>query len=235
MVKEEPNLCIIIPAFNAADTLPAVLAEVCDHGLPILVVDDGSTDETGETANEAALAVLSHPENRGKGAALKTGFAEASNRGFTHALTLDADGQHPANLIPVFVEACREFPRAILVGNRFGEGSTDEMPKIRHISNSISSKLISMAARKTIPDAQCGMRIYPLDTALSFNLESDGYAMESEVLVKAGRRGIQVLNIPISCHYPDGTATSRYRAIVDSARIARAVLRSLRKGEDPNQ
>jgi glycosyltransferase involved in cell wall biosynthesis len=225
-----PQIALLIPAFNAADSLGGVLEEVHRHGLPILVVDDGSTDATLAVAEKGPVwKVVSHPQNRGKGAALKTGFAVAGEAGFSHVLTFDADGQHPAEAIPVFVHACSEHPEAILVGNRFSDETIAEMPRVRRLSNGISSRLISVAARFSIPDAQCGMRIYPLWIFETMQLASDGYALETEVLVKAGRREIEVVNLPISCQYPDGTATSRYRAFADSWRIAKVVLHSMRE------
>jgi hypothetical protein len=116
------------------------------------------------------------------------------------------------------------------VGDRFSDRTIDAMPGVRRFSNGFSSKIISWAVGVPISDAQCGMRVYPLAAVSEIELESDGYALETEVLVKAGNRGIEIVNIPISCHYPQGTATSRYRAFADSWRIAKVVWRSLRQG-----
>lgn len=223
------SLILLIPAFNAQGTLAGVLQSLREYSLPILVVNDGSVDATAEVARSAGpLEVLNHPRNRGKGAALLTGMKAAQERGFEQVLTLDADGQHPVESIPAFVSKCSDHPDAILVGNRFADPSIRRMPHIRRLSNGFSSRLISWAARTRIPDAQCGMRVYPIEKTLDLSLESEGYALESEVLVKAGRRGIPVVNVPIACHYPEGTSTSGYRAFVDSWRIAKIVIRSLR-------
>ena len=223
------SLALLIPAYNAEGALEGVLETLTPFSLPILVANDGSSDRTEEIARSAnPLKVLNHPQNRGKGAALLTGMKAAEELGFTHVLTLDADGQHPVESIPDFVDKCSEHPTAILVGDRFADRTIGHMPFVRRLSNGISSKLISWAARTTVPDAQCGMRVYPIKETLALNLESEGYALESEVLVKAGRRGIPVVNIPIACHYPEGTSTSGYRAFVDSWRIAKIVIRSLR-------
>ncbi len=231
-MKPQNTITIVIPAYNAAPTLGKVLRSLHPLSIPILVVNDGSTDETlaAVTGEQVTWKVVSHPHNKGKGAALKTGFYEAGEAGFTHVLTFDADGQHPPEAIPTFLEACARNEDAILVGNRFADETIAAMPWVRRLSNGLSSTLISLAARTSIPDAQCGMRIYPLWIFESMMLESDGYALETEVLVKAGRRGIEVENIPISCHYPAGTSTSGYRACADSWRIAKVVVRSLREG-----
>ena len=225
-----PNsLVALIPAYNAQDTLGGVLESLAEFSLPVLVVNDGSGDRTEEIARAGQpLEVLSHPQNRGKGAALLTGMRAARKLGFEHVLTLDADGQHPVESIPEFLIRCSNHPDAILVGNRFADRTIGEMPWVRRLSNGLSSRLISWAAGKNIPDAQCGMRVYPIEKTLALDLESEGYALESEVLVKAGRRGIPVVNVPIACHYPEGTSTSGYRAFVDSWRIAKIVVRSLR-------
>lgn len=226
------EITLLIPAYNAESSLGEVLEEVLALGLPALVVNDGSTDGTQRVAQgKPVWRVVSHERNRGKGAALKTGFAVARDGGFSHVLTLDADGQHPVEAIPRFLEAYRNRPQAILVGNRFSGVTIREMPLVRRLSNGCSSTLISLAAKTRIPDAQCGMRVYPLALFERIELRADGYALESEVLVKAARMGIEVVNLPISCHYPDGTATSRYRAFADSWRIAKVVLRSIRESK----
>lgn len=223
------SVVLLIPAYNVQDTLKGVLESVAEFSLPVVVVNDGSTDGTEESARAATpFQILSHPRNRGKGAALLTGMEAAVELGFTHALTLDADGQHPVEAIPEFVEGSADHPDAMLVGNRFADATIRRMPWVRRLSNRLSSRLISWAAKTEIPDAQCGMRVYPIEQTLALNLESTGYALESEVLVKACRRGIPVVNVPISCHYPEGTSASGYRAFVDSWRIAKIVVRSLR-------
>lgn len=225
------EVAILIPAYNAEPMIGEVLDSVLPVGLPVIAVNDGSTDRTAEVlASRTPRFVETHAVNRGKGSALKTGFARAAAEGFTHVLTLDADGQHPVESIPDFLRKCAAKPYAILVGNRFGDGTIRSMPLVRRLSNGLSSRLISLAAGSPIPDAQCGMRVYPLAVLQEFPLVSDGYALESEVLVKAGRRGVEVENIPIACHYPMGTTTSGYRAFADSWRIAKIVLRSLREG-----
>jgi glycosyltransferase involved in cell wall biosynthesis len=225
----EQNLAILIPAFNAATTLDQVLETLIPLEYPILVINDGSSDKTAEIVSTfSAVRLLSHPVNRGKGAALKSGFRELLQNGVTHVLTLDADGQHPQDCISQFIDECRCHPEAILVGNRFGEVSIGEMPWIRWLSNSLSSRIISTAVRTRIPDAQCGMRVYPLAAVTRFDLESDGYALETEILVRAGRAGIPIRSLPIGCLYPHGTDTSRYRAIVDSWRITRTLIRCIR-------
>jgi len=227
-----PNVALLIPAYNAEPMLGQVLDQVLPLDYPVIVVNDGSTDRTGEVAVSHDVAFLEvHAVNRGKGAALKSGFTLARKKGFTHVLTLDADGQHPIESIPEFVRECEERPEAILVGNRFGDKTIDAMPRVRRLSNGFSSSLISLAARRKVPDAQCGMRVYPLSVLDRFPLISDGYAMETEVLVKAGRRGVEVVNIPIACHYPQGTTTSGYRALADSWKIAKIVFWSLREGK----
>lgn len=225
-----PNsLALLIPAYNAEGALKGVLESLTAYSLPILVINDGSNDRTEAIARTTnPLKVLSHPQNRGKGAALLTGMKAADELGFTHVLTLDADGQHPVESIPDFVRGFADDPDAILVGNRFADSTIRQMPRVRRLSNWLSSQLISWAAQTRIPDAQCGMRVYPIGKTLDLNLESVGYALESEVLVKAGRRGLRIVNVSIACHYPEGTSTSGYRAFVDSWRIAKIVIRSIR-------
>lgn len=220
------RFAVVIPAYNAAGALSEVLIGLETHRVPVAVVDDGSTDTTASVAEPFEIALLRHTRNRGKGAALKTGMEWAAANSFTHVLTLDADGQHPMASIPDFIREAERYPDCLLIGNRFGR-SAREMPGVRRLSNTLSSRLISFFARTRIPDAQCGMRVYPVDLFLSLAPQSDGYALESEILVAAGRNGLTIRNLKIPCLYPTGTQTSHYRALSDSWRIARAVARTV--------
>lgn len=223
------NEClVIVPAFNAAETIADVLAELKTLDLPVLVIDDGSLDTTAAVVRSHGwVRLLQHSFNQGKGQALKTGFAEADRLGYSHVLTIDADGQHPLLSVPEFLTTARRHPDSLIVGNRFADRSTiRNMPLLRRVSNAVSSGLISRLAGTVVADAQCGMRIYPLIPLRSLKLENNGYAMESEVLVKFARTGYPVIELPITCHYPAGTRTSRYRAFYDSWQIARAVWRA---------
>ena len=165
----------------------------------IFAVDDGSTDATAEVARAAGVRVLQHERNRGKGAALLTGFEAASAAGFTHVITLDADGQHPPDCIPSFLAA---LPAAeIVVGSRLHDAAT--MPRDRLFSNRATAVILGALARQTILDGQSGYRSYELATVRRIQFEASGFMFESEILIKASRLGARIAHVEIPCVYGD--------------------------------
>jgi glycosyltransferase involved in cell wall biosynthesis len=156
---------ILIPAYDCAATLGAVLAGARTHGLPILVVDDGSHDATAEIARAGGADLLQHAVNRGKGAALMTGMRALSARGFTHALTMDGDGQHLPREIPTLLAAAAESPTAIVIGVR--RRGNQEVAGINLFGNRFANLCVRSAAGVPLPDTQSGFRVYPLSTMLA--------------------------------------------------------------------
>jgi len=195
------RVAALVPAYQAAPHLGPVLAGIRAH-LPadaIFVVDDGSTDATAEVARAAGVRVLQHERNRGKGAALLTGFEAASAAGFTHVITLDADGQHPPDCIPSFLAA---LPAAeIVVGSRLHDAAT--MPRDRLFSNRATAVILGALARQTILDGQSGYRSYELATVRRIQFEARGFMFESEILIKASRLGARIAHVEIPCVYGD--------------------------------
>jgi len=190
----------------------------------ILVVDDGSIDDTGAAAKAAGAEVVRHPHNRGKGSALKTGFAWAIEHGFDDVITLDADAQHLPAEIPKFLE-CRMKTRAdLIIGGRahlFGE----MLPR-RRMANRFSAWAIGKAAGMPVTDSQSGYRLYSAKLLRQVHLRTDGFDMESEVIVHAGRGGFKLVTIPINLGFVDGVSTSHYKPLMDTLRIAWTVTRA---------
>lgn len=218
------RIAVIIPALNAEPTLPRVVADARSQLEPVLVIDDGSRDATGEVARAAGAVVIRHEKNRGKGGALKTGFAWAMKNGFDGVITLDADGQHLATEIPKFVRERERSGADLIIGGRahlFGE-----MLVRRRMANRFSAKCIAMTSGASITDSQSGFRFYSANLIRSVELRTDGFDMESEVIVRAGRRGLQVVTIPIDLGFVDGIATSHYKPVKDTIRIAWTVARA---------
>jgi glycosyltransferase involved in cell wall biosynthesis len=214
---------VIIPALNAERTVPRVIDAARQQLEPVVVIDDGSHDRTGEVSRAAGATVLRHEVNRGKGAALKTGFAWAMGHGFDAVITLDADGQHLPSEIPKFVAERRASEADLIVGGRshlFGE----MLPRRRN-ANRFSAWSISKCAGVEITDSQSGFRLYSAKLIREVPLRADGFDMESEVLVRAGRAGYRIVTIPIALGFVDGISTSHYRPLVDTLRIARTVAR----------
>jgi len=214
----------IIPALNAERSIGAVVRDCKAVVRDVLVVDDGSADRTAEVAREAGAQVVSHPANRGKGAALKTGFAYALEHSFDAVVTLDADGQHLASEIPKFFAAREETGADLIIGGRahlFGQ----MLPR-RRFANRFSARCIAFASHTDVTDSQSGFRLYSAQLLRAIRLRSDGFDMESEVIVQAGQRKFKILSIPIDLGFVDGQSTSHYKPLMDTIRIAWTVIRA---------
>ena len=217
-------LAILIPAYNAAASLPGVLDGVRCYVAPedVLVVDDGSSDGTQKAAERAGVHVLSHSVNRGKGAALKTGFAWAVDRGYEAVITLDADGQNDPKSVPDFVQRWKETGADLVVGSRMGDRRG--MPVERVCSNTLTSWVISRRAGQRIEDSQSGYRLIAMEVLRQVSLETDGYEMESELLIKAARLGFRIVSVPIRTVYAD--EESFIHPLRDTGRFIALVWRS---------
>jgi glycosyltransferase involved in cell wall biosynthesis len=209
----------------------------------VLVVDDGSTDGTGAAARRAGARLLIHRQNQGKGRALDHAFADLFGRGFAAVVTLDADGQHLPEEIPRLLAAWRgdgSRPEAdLVIGSR--DHLFAEMSAVRRSSNRISSALISVAAGQRLGDVQSGFRLYSRRLYARVGMPETRFEAESAVVVRATRSGLAVVTVPVRLGFADGRSTSHYRPVVDSLRIARAVIRAwgegrlwapLRRGEE---
>lgn len=224
-----PPALAIIPAYQAAATIGTVVSDLCSAWqtalgeLPrVLVVNDGSTDATTREAQRAGAQVIEHPSNRGKGAALKTGLSQAAALGARVAVTLDADGQHPAS------EALRVLchqasPDALVLGVR--DLAEAGAPGPNRFSNAFSNAWLSAFARQRLLDTQCGLRRYPVHETLSLGARAKGFGFEAEVLLRAARAGWPIEHVPIQVIYPPiGERTSHFHPWRDPFRIALRVI-----------
>jgi glycosyltransferase involved in cell wall biosynthesis len=218
------RLAVLIPALNAEASVAAVVRDSLKVIERVVVIDDGSTDATGEVARNAGATVLQHEVNRGKGAALKTGFRWAVDNGFDGVITLDADGQHLASEIPKFVRAYEERGAELIIGGR--AHLFDQMLPRRRLANRFSARSITMVSKVLITDSQSGFRFYSSSLLKTIELRTDGFDLESEVIVRAGRRGLRIETIPIALGFVDGLTTSHYRPLADTLRIAWTVARA---------
>ena len=208
-----PRMVIVSPTFNNERDLPEMLSGIGPLRLPIIVVNDGSTDDTGRTIDawRAERAsdryAITHPTNRGKAAALLSGFAEARRLGFTHTLTIDSDGQHAAQDLQNLVGVTIRHPRAIIVGAR--PGKIPECPLGSFLGRRLSNHLVWLASGVRVTDSQSGMRSYPLELIEGLGVRAGGYAFETEVLARAGWAGLSVIETPIGGLYrvPGGRIT----------------------------
>ena len=222
------RIVVIAPTFDNARTLLGVLDGARATGLPIVVVNDGSTDDTAAVLATVIehVAVVTHPTNQGKAAAIKSGFAWAIAYGYTHAATIDTDAQHdPADLIALVALAMKS-PAALVLGVRKTE--ITGYPRKSRVGRWAANTLVRWEGGPRVADSQCGLRIYPLATIPNLPVRSGRYGYETEVLTRAGWAGVPVVEAPVACVYAiDGGRVSHFRPWVDSLRAAGLHLRLL--------
>jgi uncharacterized protein (DUF2062 family) len=206
--------CVIIPCFDHAGTVNAVALAARAH-CQVLIVDDGSTHPVVEPPG---CAMMRLERNRGKGAALAAGFKRAVELGFTHAITMDADGQHYADDLPAFIAAAQTQPEALMVGVRdfYAAGC----PAGRRRSNAVSTFWFRVETGLRLGDSQCGFRCYPLALTQRLKTRSGRYAFELEFMVRASWVGAPIVVVPVKCSYaPEQMRQSHFRPVLDLAHI----------------
>jgi glycosyltransferase involved in cell wall biosynthesis len=195
---------VVIPVFNHERTVADVVQRTLALDLPVVVVDDGSTDSTYDRIKGiAGIRILRHRSNRGKGAALMTGFSQAEKTS-AWAITLDADGQHDPRDAVALVAAIPRNKRPIVIGKRQGMLAA-EAPWTSRFGREFSNFWVHMAGGPSLADSQSGFRIYPLPECLHLGVVSRRFQFEVEVLAKANWNGIPVIEAPISVSYRPGT------------------------------
>lgn len=216
---------VVVPCKDLEGAVGRLVGAVraVDASLDVLVVDDGSQDATGREAREAGAAVVRHEVNRGKGAALKTGFDYAAAHGYDAIVTMDGDLQHDPAAIPAFLDALRTGKGDIVVGSRMR--AVGDMPGIRIWTNRTTSRVVSLLTGQEIPDSQSGYRIMRTGAVSGLPLATTRYDTESEILIRAGRRGARIASIPIESIYTGGV--SHINPFVDTLRFLRLVFRSV--------
>ena len=223
MKNSSPNyrLCIIIPTYNNAGTIRQVVDDACRICADVIVVNDGSTDDTSEILSTlpGTTTVVSYAKNKGKGHALVEGFRKAKELGFTHAVTMDADGQHFADDIPLLVEAMKKDPDAIIVGSR--NLTEENMPRQNTFANRFSNFWFRLQTGIDLPDTQSGFRLYPLASLRGLRLITSRYEAELELMVFAAWAGVSVLSVPVRVYYPPAEErVSHFRPVYDFFRIS---------------
>lgn len=219
---------MLVPAYDAArnvgDVVRALVKSWSDPRA-VFVIDDGSRDATAAEAERAGARVLRHDVNRGKGAALRTGFRAAHDAGFEVAVTIDADGQHPPP------EALRILhhpapPSTLVLGVR--DLVKAGAPRPNQISNRISNFFLSAFARTSFADTQCGLRRYPIAATLAADGGANGYAFEAEIILRLVASGTAIAEAPIDVIYPpEKERLTHFDSVRDPARIIRHVVATL--------
>ena len=222
----EPKFCFLVPIYNHHRTIEATVEKLLSYALPIIIVDDGSNEETkkvlSQLAERFASEVLLHtlPENSGKGGACLEGFRVASEQGYTHALQIDADGQHDSADIPQFLELAKQRPEALISGHPQYD---DSMPTARRIGRKITHFWVHIETLSmSVKDTMCGFRVYPLAaTTELMDKVNIGTRMDFdiEIMVRLYWRGVPVLFIPTKVIYPE-QGQSHFRAFQDNVKIS---------------
>ncbi len=211
--------CVVIPTYNNGGTLLAVVNQVRNLCADVIVVNDGSTDETASLlAGVKGIEVVEYGKNRGKGWALRLGLKRAMKRGFRYAITMDSDGQHFAADIGEFVKRIELVPDTLLIGAR--NLLQENMPKKNTMGNRISNFWFKFQTGINLPDTQSGYRLYPLNQLKGMRWFTSGYEWELEVMVRAAWRGIPVEAVAVKVFYAEeGKRVSHFRPFADFARI----------------
>jgi len=221
-----PSLAaIVIPAYNEACTIGEVARQATAQLPLVIVVDDGSTDGTAAKLDGLPVLLLRNKANLGKAASLRRGAAEALRRGAAVIVTLDGDGQHAPEDVPLLLEAHRTAPGDIIVGARLHQ--RDRIPGPRYWANRIANFWIGLAAGYPIADSQSGFRLYPARVLNEARVRYDrahSFVFESEVLIEAARLGVRAICVPVGVTYSSRARASHFRPVLDIARIVRMVV-----------
>lgn len=211
------NVCTVMPTYNNGGTLRDVIERVLDYCGDVIVVNDGSNDDTAAILASFGqrIRVVDYGCNRGKGYALKQGFEEAKSLGFDYALTIDSDGQHFPEDIPVFIEALEQHPGALIVGSR--NLRQENMPGGNTFANKFSNFWFRLQTGIALPDTQTGYRLYPLQSLPC--IFSSRYEAELALLVFSAWRGIELVPVKVNVVYPEGRVT-HFRPFWDFFRIS---------------
>lgn len=219
------RISVLIPAFNEAEKIGETVRTSLKYVRRVLVVDDGSVDQTAFVSRQAGADVISHPINMGKGAALQSGFEallsdEIKNEAI---IVLDGDGQHDPNELPMFIRSAAQSGAGIVVGNRLVDAA--KMPRIRYWTNRVMSIILSWLSNQKIPDSQCGYRLIRREVLQGLAFTTQNYDMESEMLILASQLGFKIDSVPVKTIYSG--ETSEIKPGRDTLRFIRLIFKYL--------
>ena len=208
------NCVAVIPCHNEAEVIGPLLAQIRETVANVIVIDDGSADQTAAKAAKAGATVISHAGRSGKGTSLLAGWTAARSAGFEWAITIDGDGQHSPRNIPAFLEAAETTGMPLIIGNRMT--SPDSMPQLRQWINRWLSRKISELTARELPDTQCGFRLVHLPTLAEVPLNARHFEIESEMIFQFALHGHQIGFVPIDVIY--ASERSKIRPLIDTVR-----------------
>jgi len=229
------NVAVVIPALNEALRIREVVQSALAQCAHVIVVDDGSDDDTRAAIADLPITLLTHRQRMGKGASLRDGFAEAMRRGLRAVLTMDGDGQHRGEDIPRLIAAANRHPGCLINGARLRKRS--QQPLYRRIGNDFGDWGISLVCGYGIRDTQCGQRLYPSQLCMLEHVPGEDFVYEAQLLLSAARElQMQVVSVPIEARYhtvhSNEFRKSHFRLVRDLCKItAHVVMQSLHYGD----
>lgn len=215
------KICVVVPVHNESLNVADVVQGVKASGLDIVVIDDGSGDGSGNIARLAGATVLTNPTKQGKGKSLQRGFQFSLEHGYDGVIAMDGDGQHAVADLEKFLSQSAETPQSVIVGTRMQ--NSRGMPLIRLLTNRLMSGLISCLCRQDIPDSQCGYRYISCTILKDIQLTANDFEIESEVLIKASKKGYKISSVPIQTIYRN--EKSKIRPLKDTGRFIAYIIR----------
>ncbi len=222
------KICIIIPVYNESQTIGELIKEIKNKSLEVVVIDDGSTDCCGDIAEQNGAHLIRHQEKKGKGVSLRDGFDYVAKKGFDAVITMDGDGQHDIVDLDVFIEKANDSSGDIIVsGNRMG--NCKNMPTVRFLTNKFMSAMISGLCHQKIPDSQCGFRFISVNILKAIQLFSSDFEIETEVLVRASRKGFKIYSVPIQAIYRN--ELSKINPFLDTIRFFAFIIKELKNSK----
>jgi len=217
------RIMIIIPAYNEEGPIAKLLSSLNFPPQDIIVVDDGSIDNTFSESQSFGVHVIRHEKNEGKGMAHRTGFNFASKEEARWVITMDADGQHSPKDIPKFIKAIKEKKGDMIIGER--EVTIRTMPFLRFLTNLWTSLIVSILGGKRVKDAQSGFRAISKEIFTSISLSTNNFQTESEIIIKSARRGFKITSVPIRTIYNE--SYSYIKPFLDTLRFIKLASQSL--------
>jgi len=234
MSKINSKICVLLPFYNEEKDIVNVAKSILDEGYYVILINDGSTDNSlaniivafdKQIKFSKRLNIISYKQNEGKGYALKRGAREAIRQGYDYVLTMDSDGQTKTEDVKQFITGLKKYPEAkIIIGNRLMNPA--QMPPFKRFMNKFSTLIISLLAKQPVGDSQTGFRLIHKDV-FGLDLPANRYEFESEMLIVAGRAGMEIRNVPVKCVYQQGRGFGKWNIIRDVSKFVKLFFKYL--------